>query len=151
MRRIHLFLSACALALAGCSNSVTPSPVGPTVSGPLGVAPSQWSAEYSAPVSLSAAPIGWEFVFPTISPGVNYIVTAQAVKPTKSIAMTVNVTTTGNPTFDYHTASNNICSTPSTVRIYFQRQGDDLSGTAGSTEYYAGGRRQLSIRSLPAK
>jgi len=67
---------------------------------------------------------------------VNYIVTAQAVKPTKSIAMTVNVTTTGNPTFDYHTASNNICSTPSTVRIYFQRQGDDLSGTAGSTEYY---------------
>ena len=41
----------------------------------------------------------------------------------------------GDAAFDYHTAANNVCNAPASVRLFLQRKGDNLTGK-GEYEFF---------------
>jgi hypothetical protein len=49
------------------------------------------------------------------------------------MATAVSVSTTGTPFFDWHTNPDNVCDSPSTARLFFQRKGDDMTA---AKEFY---------------
>lgn len=78
---------------------------------------------------------GWQFIFPDAK-SVGYLTTTE--RPTsasESMTAVIAVATTGSPLFEYRTEPENTCDTPATVRLFFQRRGDDLSGV-GAFEFY---------------
>jgi hypothetical protein len=96
-----------------------------------------WEIRYSTGVSLTAHVEGQEFSFDfPRSPGsVNYVTKPETLAAGVAASATFTITTAGDPVFDYHTAANNTCDSPATVRLFLQRQGDNLSG-AGQYEFY---------------
>jgi hypothetical protein len=105
--------------------------------GPLSMAASKWTFQFSPgmPVSPSPAAEGWEFVFPNAN-GVHYLTTSQPTSmPAQSIAASFEIVTTGSPLFEYRTEPFNTCDVPATVRLFFQRRGDNLSGTHKFASY----------------
>ena len=119
-------LVALALLLVGCSDSNTP------VHSKQG-----WEIRYSTGVSLNTPVSGEEFSFNfPLAPGsVHYVTKPAKMAATVAVTATFTITTTGDPTFDYHTAPNNTCDTPAAAHLFLQQQGDDLSG-AGQYEFY---------------
>ncbi len=126
--------------LAACSNvGVAPPP--PTSGNKSGgeLVHGQWQFQYSPgmPAGPTKEAGGWHFDFPKAD-GVHYLVVGSngPASGMKQIALDYEVTTTGNPVFEFRTAANNTCPTPlGNVSLYMQRKGDDLSG-AGAYEYY---------------
>jgi hypothetical protein len=87
------------------------------------------------PAHPRAAGGGWQFDFP-ITNGIKYLTTSQ--RPTsasQSIAASIAVDTVGNPFFEYRTEPSNTCEAPATVRLFFQRRGDTMTGS-GDYEFY---------------
>lgn len=79
------------------------------------------------------------FNFPNSSPSVNYLTTPVNGISAKAAGMRMayTVTTLGAPVFDYRTNPNNSCGPgyPGTVRLFFQRRGDDFSGAGAFQQY----------------
>lgn len=101
------------------------------------MAASDWAFKYSPnmPAHPRTAGSGWQFDFPDKN-GVKYLTTAQ--RPTsasQSITAVILVETVGSPFFEYRTEASNTCPAPATVRLFFQRRGDDMSGN-GAYEHY---------------
>ncbi len=106
-------------------------------SGDLSMDASQWSFRFSPgmPARPSASGQGWMFVFPNAN-GVHYLTTAQKTSmPARTMSASIAIETTGSPVFDYHTEPGNTCDAPATVRLFFQRHGDNMSGD-GKYAYY---------------
>jgi hypothetical protein len=70
---------------------------------------------------------------------VHYVTTtyAKALAPTSSMSMTVSITATPGVLFDYHTEASNSCPGSATVRLYFQRQGDDLTMASATYRWWS--------------
>ena len=147
--RRGLFFVMLLSSLAACSNPSAIAPSGEfdtAAAGGLGAAPSdgrlkmvpsQWSFKFSPsmPKHPHGAGGGWQFDFPTQG-HVGYLVTDQRVPSAAStITAVVSVNTIGDPFFDWRTEGFNTCPNPSTVRLFVQRKGDDMSG-AGPFEFY---------------
>ena len=129
MRRIAA-LVACAAVLAACneqSGSTAPPP-----------AVGQWSIQYSPGMPPTPTPTGsgWSFDFPGPGGSVHYVVAGASGAARVEVRATVSVTVDGAPFFDWHTAANNTCDSPSTARLYFQRRGDDITDATGAHEFY---------------
>lgn len=116
---------ALALLLAGCSGGGSPPPAPPLPS-------TGWAFEYSpgmtVPVSTSA---GLQFVFPHQN-GVHYLTKAPANSLSGVATLTFSVDPPNAQLVEVEPCSGG--SIP-LVRLYFQRQGDNLSG-AGDYEFY---------------
>jgi hypothetical protein len=98
---------------------------------------SDWTFESSPnmPRHPRAIGSGWQFDFPERQ-GVGYLTTRQKpASASQAIRASIAVETVGNPFFEYRTESFNTCPAPATVRLYFQRRGDNMSGT-GEYEFY---------------
>ena len=105
--------------------------------GNLSMAASDWSFEYSPSMPRHPRTVGsgWQFEFPH-KEAVGYLTTAQ--RPTsasQSITASITVETEGNPSFEYRAEAANTCGGQATVRLYFQRRGDNMSGV-GAYEHY---------------
>jgi hypothetical protein len=123
------------MALASCTSSLTPTPA--SANGTANMDPSQWIFAFSPgmPAHPGASGAGWQFLFPTQN-GVHYLTTAQRPSSaSQAITATISVSVNGAPAFEYRTAPDNVCDAPATVRLFFQRQGDDMSGQ-GQYEFY---------------
>ncbi len=96
-----------------------------------------WEIRYSTGVTLKAPALGQEFSFnfPLLPGSVHYITKPLALPAGGAASASFTITTTAEPAFDYHTAANNICANPAAVRLFLQRQGDDMSGK-GDYEFY---------------
>jgi hypothetical protein len=90
-------------------------------------------------VHLLSDPGGpWSFSFPTYPAHANYLVTpGVSLAGHRSLSMTF-ILTLNAPAWFWQFDSNNVCNigSPPFVHLYFQRNGDDLRGTPGATEYY---------------
>ena len=98
---------------------------------------SDWSFRYSPgmPANPAATDGGWQFSFPNRN-GVEYLTTsAPPASASQSIIATIEIQTVGAPFFEYRTEAENTCETPATVRLFFQRHGDNMSGD-GPYEFY---------------
>lgn len=97
-----------------------------------------WSDLNGAPMHLDKKGKTY-FIFPTVSPGVNYVTRAVAGLPAgvSLISFAYTLTTTGTPIFNYRTNPNNTCGpgSPGTVRLFIQRAGDNLSGAGVFQQY----------------
>lgn len=96
-----------------------------------------WTFRYSPnmPAHPTGTAGGWRFAFPERN-GVQYLTTSQRpASASESITATIAVETTGDPFFEYRTEPSNTCDAPATVRLFFQRRGDDMSGE-GALEFY---------------
>ena len=121
------------LLLASCGESSTQQPM-PIPSPPSNG--SEWSILSGIPVFIDAAGRSY-FTFGTVpSPAVNYL-TRPVDNVSGSISMSYTITTTGAPVFDYRTNPNNTCGPgfPGTVRLFIQRQGDDMSAVGPMAQY----------------
>jgi hypothetical protein len=60
----------------------------------------------------------------------------QGLKPSV-LSVSYTITTTGNPVFDYRTKADNTCGkgSPGTIRLFFQRYGDNMSGDGPWQQY----------------
>jgi hypothetical protein len=102
------------------------------------MAASAWVFQYSnsTPASPSAAGNGWSFTFPNTSGlygGVHYLVTQSPNLTSKStLTMSGVISVTPATVWGSNDPSD---ITPDHCRAYFQRAGDDLSGT-GPYEFY---------------
>jgi hypothetical protein len=131
--------AALAAGVAACNvqSPLSPAAVSIAPSANLSMAASDWTFEYSPnmPKHPRASGNGWQFDFPT-ERGVGYLTTAQKpASASESIRATIAIDTVGNPFFEYRTEAANTCVAPATVRLYFQRRGDNMSGS-GTYEYY---------------
>lgn len=135
-------IAALVTAMSGCSADQSSLAAGPTnvavaSSAKLNMSASAWNFQYSPnmPSHPTAAGSGWQFAFPT-QRGVAYLTTAQR-PPSASewIKATISIDTVGNPFFEFRTDASNTCDGTATVRLYFQRRGDDMSGN-GDFQYY---------------
>ena len=117
-----------ALLLSGCASGITNgiSPSIPFIGGPT------WKVESGLPTNGNSV----DFT-QSGPPFLNYL--TKTVNGINGSALSINytITTTGNPIFDYRTNTNNTCGagSPGTVRLFFQRKGDDFSG-AGLYQQY---------------
>lgn len=86
-----------------------------------GNAARDWDILFSAgmPKNPTAYGMSWYFDFPSGNGHVNYVTTPRHAALSGSITMSVAITTTGNPTFDYGYGADNPCLTPASVRPYF--------------------------------
>jgi hypothetical protein len=101
------------------------------------MAASAWTFQYSPsmPLHPAAAGAGWQFSFPDAR-AVGYLTTNQRpASAADSIRAAISVETAGSPFFVFRTEDFNTCPGQATVRLYFQRRGDDMSG-AGQYEFY---------------
>ena len=112
-----------------------PRPPSPAV---ISLKADQWNILYSPgmPLHPVADPIGWHFDFPGPPGSVHYVTTEVSGYATTEINATINIQTSFATMFDFHTAPDNTCDAPSSVRLFFQRKGDDMTGSAENTEYY---------------
>jgi hypothetical protein len=97
-----------------------------------------WAMLYSPGMLAHPSPRetgGWYFDFPSAPGSVHYVTTAVNLIASKRVSASVEVTTTGTPTFEYALDVNNTCVNPAHVRFLLQEKGDDLSG-AGGKQYY---------------
>lgn len=98
---------------------------------------SNWTFKYSPgmPTHPRASDGGWQFTFPNAN-GVGYLTTNQRPAfASASIRASIAVSTVGDPFFEYRTEAVNTCVSPATVRLFFQRRGDNMSGM-GAFEFY---------------
>ena len=105
--------------------------------GNLSMAPSDWNFEYSPsmPSHPRAAGSAWQFEFPD-KKAVSYLTTAQRPNSaSQSITASITIETVGSPFFVYRTEAGNTCGGQATVRLYFQRRGDNMTGD-GAYEHY---------------
>ena len=102
-----------------------------------------WSILYSPGMPsrpTAAGPGAWYFDFPTdpnypacvsnpneYCKSVNYVTNSYSGPAAHSVSMTFQVLTTGSPTFNWVMESDNVCSTPATVRLLLERRDDDLT------------------------
>ena len=90
-------------------------------------------------VRLLSNPDGtWSFSFPSYPAHANYLITPGVnLAGHRSMSMTF-ILTFNRPAWFWQFDANNVCNigSPPFVHVYFQRNGDDLLGTAGTTEYY---------------
>lgn len=112
------------LVLAGCGDSNKAAAQG-------------WEIRYSKGAKLNIPMQGQEFSFnlPLFPGSVHYITKPVTLAAGSAASASFTITTSGDPVFDYHTAANNICDRPAAVRLFLQRQGDDMSGK-GQFEFY---------------
>ncbi len=97
-----------------------------------------WAILYSPGMPAHPSPRemgGWFFDFPSAPGSVHYVTAAGNMTAAKSVSASIEVTTTGTPTFEYKLEANNTCINPAHVRFLLQEKGDDLSG-AGGKQYY---------------
>ena len=97
-----------------------------------------WSIRYSPGMPAHPSPRetgGWYFDIPSAPGSVHYVTAAVDMIATKSVSASIEITTTGTPTFEYALEVNNTCVSPARVRFLLQQKGDDLSG-AGGKQYY---------------
>jgi hypothetical protein len=129
--------AALAIALGACGAESPVSPNGTAVPGSLNMNASDWTFEYSPnmPRHPHRAAGGWQFDFPTRE-GVGYLTTSQRpASVSDSISAKISIDTVGDPFFEFRTEASNTCPGHATVRLYFQRRGDDMTG-AGGFEFY---------------
>lgn len=97
-----------------------------------------WSIQNGVPVQRDSRGKTY-FVFPTVSPGVNYLTRPVSGLPAgvSFLSIAYTIAATGAPIFNYRTNSNNTCGPgfPGAVRLFIQRAGDDFSG-AGQFQQY---------------
>src|SRR6185503_18351397 len=122
---------ALAMALSGCRllDDFSPS-TSESSSTASTMDASQWTFEYSPgmPGHPSTADNGWTFAFPNAN-GVHYLTTkSHPGSASAAISASISVETSGDPFFEYRTEPGNTCEAPATVRLYFQRRGDNMSG-----------------------
>ena len=90
-------------------------------------------------VRLLSDPDGtWSLSFPSYPAHANYLITPGVnLAGHRSMSMTF-ILTFNTPAWFWEFDANNVCNigSPPFVHVYFQRNGDDLLGTAGTTEYY---------------
>ena len=80
----------------------------------------------------------WSFDFPTYPAHANYLITPGVnLAGHRSLSMTF-ILTLNTPDWFWQFDADNLCNigSPPFVHLYFQRNGDDLRGTPGMTEYY---------------
>lgn len=129
-----------------CYGGALPKPL-PT-NNALSLDPSFWIIRFSPGMPSAPAPYGpktgktysaWQFAFPlslsTCAANnsclhVDYVQTqytnSAAIWNASSIQMTFTLTTTGNPIFDWHTATDNTCVFPVHVRFLIQEWQDSM-------------------------
>lgn len=120
------------LALAACNGDKKPSPLRPPIgSSAISLDPANWNIQYSPgmPPHPTGETGGWYFNFPPTGPnGVDYVTTT-----TGSVAGRVNITmkfrVVGGPFLPTEGEG------PAKVRLFIQRNGDNLSGQGGY-EFY---------------
>lgn len=101
------------------------------------MAASDWTFEYSPSMPRHPRAIGngWQFEFPD-KKAVGYLTTSQRpASASESMTASITIETAGNPFFEYRTEASNNCGGQATVRLYFQRRGDNMSGD-GAYQYY---------------
>lgn len=124
----------CLLALAAYKDNSRP----PIVStGVETMAADKWDIQHSPGMLLRplAGDGGWYFDFPGSAGSVGYVTTLTSMAASSGIAASIMVVVTGNPVFNYKLEANNTCDFPAHVRLFLQRQGDDLSGV-GPKQYF---------------
>lgn len=96
-----------------------------------------WEIRYSKGVVLNAPAAGLEFSldFPLFPGSVHYITKPVQLAASRAASASFTITTHDQPKFDYRTEADNNCDNPAAVRLFLQRQGDDMSG-AGQYEFY---------------
>ena len=97
-----------------------------------------WTIRYSPGMPAHPPPRetgGWYFDFPSAPGSVHYVTAAVNMIASRSVSASIEITTTGTPTFEYALEANNTCVTPAHVRFLLQEKGDDLTG-AGGKQYY---------------
>jgi hypothetical protein len=153
MRGLLLFGSFL-LGAYGSTTVATPaaSPIVPA-SYHFSLATSNWQFQYSCAsasdtvqctpglqaVRLLSNPGGtWSFNFPSYPVHANYLITPGVnLAGHRSLSMSF-ILTLDAPAWFWQFDANNVCNigSPPFVHLYFQRNGDDLHGTLGATEYY---------------
>ena len=125
------------LLLAACNDeSGSPAPTLRSTVVPMDA--QAWSIRYSPGMPAHPSPRetgGWYFDIPSAPGSVHYVTAAVDMIATKSVSASIEITTTGTPTFEYALEVNNTCVSPAHVRFLLQQKGDDLSG-AGGKQYY---------------
>ncbi|MEI9804789.1 MAG: hypothetical protein WDN48_10480 [Pseudolabrys sp.] len=95
-----------------------------------------WEIQYSTGVKLNAPAPGQEFSFnfPRTPGSVRYV-TRPATRPAGGAIHAAFTIAANGAAFDFRTAPDNTCTAPAAVRLFLQRNGDDMSG-AGPYEHY---------------
>ena len=129
------FIAALGSLVAACSASNSAPPPQPAQ---LSMAASAWVFQYSngTPANPSPSGSGWVFTFPNtggLYGGVHYLVTQSPNLASKSTLIMSGVISVAPRTVWGSNDPSDI--TPDHCRVYFQRAGDDLSGT-GPYEFY---------------
>jgi len=156
MIRLALILALALLAFPAWAGHHSPAPSGPpSISTKAG----DWSIRYSPgmPSHPSVAGAGWSFNFPQNVPkscpgascgSVHYVTTSKVsgIALGQTLTATFTITTTGAPTWNHLTEKdgNTAGGLPSSVRMFFQRAHDNLSGS-GKYQYYRWWSNPLSI------
>ena len=96
-----------------------------------------WEILYSKGVVLNAPVADQEFSFDfPQSPGsVHYVTKPVTLAAGVAARATFTIAAAGAPVFDYRIDSGNTCDRPAAVRLFLQRQGDDMSGR-GQFEFH---------------
>ncbi len=129
------------LVLAGCNETNVPGPQ-PQLPAVFSFELTGWSGYYSPGVVLGPPPGTPAFVIPEGpeadgAPSIHYLTrpTFGAIGPS-NLSATYEFSTTGSPILQFRLRPNNTCDgPPASVSLYFQRRGDDMSGS-GEFEHY---------------
>jgi hypothetical protein len=121
------------ILILGCGSQPSPSST-------ISLNPNAWNFLYSAGVPGHPDPAGsgWYFDFPscggTAACSVNYLVTPVDFNVFGGhVSASLQITTTGSPTFNYKLAPDNTCDNPAHVRLFLQQKNDPLTAQA---EFY---------------
>ena len=124
------------LLLVASNDRVSPAPTPRSTVVPMDA--QAWAILYSPRMPAHPSPQetgGWYFDFPSAPGSVHYVTAAVNMIASKSVSASIEVATTGTPTFEYALEVNNTCVNPAHVRFLLQEKGDDLSG-AGGKQFY---------------
>lgn len=130
-----------------------------------------WAIKYSVDMPKAMTPLsggGWSFDFPQVAspfsytqypqypPEVGYVTTGARTPITlgASLTMSLTVSVTGSPTFNFQMESGNTGTTPANVRPYFSDKNDNGGATdrwwANPTDYtLAAGTATLTVPMTP--
>jgi hypothetical protein len=125
MKKLLVILSV--LGLVGCSN------VAPNIPNPFTPSGPTWTTQSGVPTNGNSV----DFT-QSGPPWLNYLTKkVQGIPAGSALSITYTITTTGNPVFDYRTKADNTCGkgSPGTVRLFFQRYGDNFSGEGPYQQY----------------